>query len=687
MSTNYYSEAQALYLGLFNMVANPSGQVYWEGQLSSNPTGALNSIGSFATYDYGTSSAAPISNSNIANEIVNVYANLLGVTVAATDKGVMYWADQFNNGQSIGQIVSSIYNIVENISSSSPLYIDTETMNARVFAANSFTNDYSANVISPTYNANVISPSPTLSYAGAGNYITSTLTQSYINGNPTAPFTTYSSSGIQSTMTSTTSTPQFYAITATQTAYMASLTSSASDVVFVVNDSGSSQTVTANGTSYTSLTGYNGYVTGNLATTPPTGPSPFASASYAANGGVLSSSDSLNAAGGNGTLDIFAYPTTLGSQNFAPSYTGLLPSTMTDINTIIINGNAMDLNTSTGAAASVHNITISGAVNDALCEYITSASSPALSTFQYGGANHAQEVNVYTIASTQNFTYENTSASANINSTGTSANITLGALTQNSNSVSPTINIDGSTTTTLNLTSAGATANYLSLSTTTISNPGAPALIAAPLTTLNISGVLGNTLYISLMADNTNNAAANTPANTTITSLTTINASHDAGTLNLTTNTASDTITVGTATAATITTMAIYDTVATTTTTPENMTTITGATSSDLLSFAGDPTNISTFTFTPAAAGTGFNNLNSVGTNIINIITALQHTDASAIADTAVYFQEGGNTYIVNDSNAYTSSANTYTDQVVQLTGTITPTSITSASAVTHVVL
>ncbi|RZD18647.1 MAG: hypothetical protein EVG15_04500 [Candidatus Acididesulfobacter diazotrophicus] len=694
-TTANFNETNALFLGLFDKVAAPSGQAYWADQLSLNSTAALNSISTFvnggAAFTAGATGAG-----TIGAEITSIFENLLGR--APLSGGLTYWSDQYTSGaQSIGQIAADIYNITNAIPAGTGYSIDSETMNARVYAAGSFTQDYAAGVISPT----------TFSTAAAYNYITTTsdLSQSGVIAHPTAYENNYSPSGIQGTMTSTTPVQQFIPITAVQTSYAATLTSSASPVVYVVNDTGASLTpsVIVNGVTYTdavSATGYNGYVTGNLATTPPTGPSPFASASYAANGGVLSSSDSLNASGGNGILDIFAYATTLGSPNFAPSYTGLLPSTMTGINTIIINGNAMDLNTSTGAAASVHNITISAAVNDALCEYITGASTPALSTFQYGGANHAQEINVYTIASTQNFTYENTNQSANINSTGTSANVTvggaLGALSQNGSSVSPTINIDGSTTAILNLTSAGTTANYLSLSTTTVSNLFAPALTAAPLTTLNISGVSGNTLNISLMADNTNNALAATPANTTIASLTTINASHDAGTLNLTTNTASDIITVDSSTTNinTITTSAIYDTLgnatsATASTTPLNMTTISGITAATTLSninisFSGD--TATTISFAAATSTAGYNPLNSFTTNITNIITYLQGHDAGVTAvDNAVYFQEGGNTYIVNDIYNGTT---TYTDQVVQLTGTpnisgATPTSVNSHPVIT----
>ncbi|MHB1664746.1 MAG: hypothetical protein ACYCT7_05735, partial [bacterium] len=74
-------------------------------------------MSSFATYN-----GAAITSSNITSEIVNVYADLLGVTVPANDPGVQYWASQstYDGGtMSIGQIVASIYNVVGAYSSTS----------------------------------------------------------------------------------------------------------------------------------------------------------------------------------------------------------------------------------------------------------------------------------------------------------------------------------------------------------------------------------------------------------------------------------------------------------------------------------------------------------------------------------------------------------------------------------------
>ena len=262
-----------------------------------------------------------------------------------------------------------------------------------------------------------------------------------------------------------------------------------------------------------------------------------------------------------------------------------------------------------------------------------------------------------------------------IDSTGTSANVTFDNVTASGNiidingtSETQTINIMGSVMDTLNVISAGT--NDISLTNYGPVILPFGTLTAAPLTTLNISGTSANTLTI---ADNT-------------TSLTNINASGDAGTLNLTTNANINTIIVGSG-VDTITTSAIYDTMNTSTninTTPQNFTTISGAINaiaSDFLSFTGTPTINS---FSAADAATGYNASNPVGTNVTDIISALQTADKGITTDNAVYFYEGGNTYIVNDSNVFTGGVNTYTDQVVQLTGTVSLTATSVAASAVH---
>ncbi len=140
MNASIQSEVNALYLGLFDRPADPSGQAYWADQLSLNPTAALNSISTFvnggAAFTAGTTGAG-----TIGAEITNIFENLLGR--APLSSGLTYWSDQYTSGaQTIGQIVNSIYNDVENTPSTSVNYIYTEIMNEKLTAAQYFTASY-----------------------------------------------------------------------------------------------------------------------------------------------------------------------------------------------------------------------------------------------------------------------------------------------------------------------------------------------------------------------------------------------------------------------------------------------------------------------------------------------------------------------------------------------------------------
>jgi S-layer protein len=146
-----YNEIQALYLGLLDRPANASGEDFWYSQTGS-ASSIANTIGTYAKYsptDNGQSLTA-ITSSNITNEITNIYTNLLGFTPSAGNTGVAYWAGLYTAGTlSIGQIVDSIFNIVENLTSGSP-HIDEKTyMNNAIATATSYT-QANANV---TYNA------------------------------------------------------------------------------------------------------------------------------------------------------------------------------------------------------------------------------------------------------------------------------------------------------------------------------------------------------------------------------------------------------------------------------------------------------------------------------------------------------------------------------------------------------
>jgi hypothetical protein len=177
-STAANQQVNALYLGLFDRPADPTGQAYWANQAgtgSALPSTSVDTIGSYATYN-----GAKITNANINHEIVSIYANLFGDTVSTTNSGVAYWAAQFNAGQSIGQIVSSIYNDVEHIHAGSGNYVYTETMNAKLGLASAITQNYVATNSTPTSNAG---------YASATNLLNNGYTTANYSSLPASPST------------------------------------------------------------------------------------------------------------------------------------------------------------------------------------------------------------------------------------------------------------------------------------------------------------------------------------------------------------------------------------------------------------------------------------------------------------------------------------------------------------------
>ena len=129
------NEVQALYLALFERPVDSGGQTFWEGQSASG-------LGSFALYspfDSGTGIAVPITSSNIAAEIANVYSNLLGA--ASTSAQATFWQSQYTGGENIGQIADAIYNTVSTLNPGSPYYSEQVTMNNRIAAAQNITNN------------------------------------------------------------------------------------------------------------------------------------------------------------------------------------------------------------------------------------------------------------------------------------------------------------------------------------------------------------------------------------------------------------------------------------------------------------------------------------------------------------------------------------------------------------------
>ena len=124
-----FNDVQAVYIGLFDnpQSAGSGSMSYWENYIATNSSGAALSISNYATYN-----GQALSSSNIANEIVNIYQNLLGETKSATDSGVVYWSDQWtgNGGtMSIAQINGNIFNAVKDLSPTNAYY---ETVNNRI---------------------------------------------------------------------------------------------------------------------------------------------------------------------------------------------------------------------------------------------------------------------------------------------------------------------------------------------------------------------------------------------------------------------------------------------------------------------------------------------------------------------------------------------------------------------------
>ena len=170
-----YNEIQALYLGLLDRPADAKGEAYWYGNGTASSSSVAQNIGSFAQYysaDNGLNGVA-ISSSNITGEITNIYTNMLGYTPSSSNTGVAYWAGVFNTdvtqgmtaGAAIGSIADQIYNIVENLQSTSPYINEKTTMNDKISAATTYT----------TTEASV--PYSSAAYAKEGTYINTNITQ------------------------------------------------------------------------------------------------------------------------------------------------------------------------------------------------------------------------------------------------------------------------------------------------------------------------------------------------------------------------------------------------------------------------------------------------------------------------------------------------------------------------------
>lgn len=137
-TTTINEEIQAMYMGLLDRPADASGETYWQGQLGTSTMlnaaieNGFNSAAEtqYYAHDNGVS-GVPINSQNIANEIGNIYENLLGYTSAqvqaqinSSGSGINYWVGKYDNGHgmNIGQIAGTIINTVMGYTSSSAYY-------------------------------------------------------------------------------------------------------------------------------------------------------------------------------------------------------------------------------------------------------------------------------------------------------------------------------------------------------------------------------------------------------------------------------------------------------------------------------------------------------------------------------------------------------------------------------------
>ena len=142
-TTTINEEIQAMYMGLLDRPADAAGETYWQGQLGTSTTlnaaieNGFSNAGETLYYsdDKGGSGVAgvAITSANIANEIGNIYENLLGYTssqvaaqIASSGSGINYWAGEYNAGMNIGTIAGTIINTVMGYSSGSA-YIGQKT--------------------------------------------------------------------------------------------------------------------------------------------------------------------------------------------------------------------------------------------------------------------------------------------------------------------------------------------------------------------------------------------------------------------------------------------------------------------------------------------------------------------------------------------------------------------------------
>ena len=181
------NELEALYLGLLARPADPQGEAYW---YNTGATASLvaQGIGPYAEYYSANngSNGVAISSSNINEEFVNLYTDMLGFTPPSSSQGINFWSNAFNTeiglgmtpGAALGFIADQIFNIVEDFPSDSACINTKLYMNSAIATAQAFTN------ASPdvSYSAPGAPPLPS-SYFTEGQTIFTTTGYTYTSSN------------------------------------------------------------------------------------------------------------------------------------------------------------------------------------------------------------------------------------------------------------------------------------------------------------------------------------------------------------------------------------------------------------------------------------------------------------------------------------------------------------------------
>ena len=391
--------------------------------------------------------------------------------------------------------------------------------------------------------------------------------------------------------------------------------------------------------------------------------------------------------------------------NYAASASGLYSylGTATHFQTLDFNysspiGNLSLVLGSHGISTSFDNFIIDNTLGSS-----TSAATLAFSGVTNSDTFHAIDTNIYGTLAISNATGNDTANIAFASSTAHPASITLAGLNTDNAGSAPAGN---SNPTTINITSndgvkGGVITNIISTLTVadgaTVNLTGTDTYNAFTATDIK-DGTTSPTLGVTFDASGFAGTLTVTDANTSIYTLNNT-FTLGSGTSTVYVGVGSDTVNITSATA----------------TDNINMSSTVYTTNSDFLTISNTTSgsfntadNI-TFNSNTASVDNGLNHVTysssaSLSSDISSSITALHSTDAGTTTETATagtyynesaqWFQSGGNTYIVEDTNKYVVSTagstgtSTYSDQVVKLTGSIDLTNAEthySGNSVSHI--